>query len=128
MATDRDIAERRVNYPRAVGTRNGRYVFDVPGRGHVEFSFLQLPSRQILRELCGGDETWMRQSFPAGYIDGRPYGINVLAVAQYCAGLCIDAEQRRRQALIAQARPGPVASWAERARSFFRLHRLAGRI
>ena len=121
MATD------RMKHPRPVGTRNGRYIFDIPGEGHAEYSFLQLPSRAVLRRLCGGDETWMRDSFPAGYVDNQPYGINVLAVARYCAGLCIDAEQKRRQALIAAAQQQPGPGWVERARSFFRLARLARR-
>ena len=104
--------------PRPLGVRLDRYLFDVPGAGEQGFTFFELANRDVLRRICGGDDRWLRESFPSDHVmvvlctgapERMPVGLNVLAAARWCAGLCIDAQNRRDSAAnVARPQPGPV--------------------
>ena len=104
-------------HPKPVGRRGPLCLFDVPGHGIEGFTFLQLTNTGTLVRLCGGEDLWLRQSFPRGHCrvmeNGAwrdvPYGINALEAARWFSGLCSDAERRRVTALVqSRAAGGPV--------------------
>ena len=107
---------RPLGLPRPVGTRLDEYLFDMPDEGIVGFTVLALANQQTLIRICGGDDRFLRQSFPKWHIrlaDGddvrmAPVGIAAQAAAVYFAGLCTDAELKRLRAVRA-ARPKPGA-------------------
>ena len=107
--------------PRPIGTQANQYLFEIPGEGILGLTFLQLANRDVLIRLCGGDDRWLRASFPKTYMlaisngvtQRVPAGINALDAARYVAGLAIDAESRRR---VAAAQPFVPLSWTCRWR------------
>ena len=108
---------RPCTLPRPVGTRGAEYLFDVPGGGVVGFTFVALASGRTLTRICGGDERFLRDSFPDrivpvcinGETRQMKIGIAVLPAARWFASLCIDAQQKRLAALnVAQPAPGPI--------------------
>lgn len=103
--------------PIPVGTRDAaptEYLFRLPSGEVVAYTFVALCDRAALRRVCGGDETWVRQSFPSTPVHHGDAGdcvrvvgwagLDVIAAARYCISLCIDEQQRVNRSFSSVAR------------------------
>ncbi|WP_428485983.1 hypothetical protein [Rhodopila sp.] len=106
-----------------VGVCGSRYVFRLADGTERAVTLLALSSRGTLLALFGGDDTWLRQSFPGQVmvVGGRPtpVGIDCLAAARFLAGLCLDAHGRRvtpPRRVVQATWWGQLCAWLARRR------------